>query len=66
MDERKGAVCTLCGKPLGKAWKKLIVREAEERRRSIQLYTQKDWDICEACEERFEDFVERCREAADV
>lgn len=42
MDERKGAVCTLCGKPLGKAWKKLIVREAEERRHSIQLYTQKD------------------------
>lgn len=54
--------CSLCGKQLGRTWKKIIVRDAEERQRSIQLCTQRAWDICDDCDERFERFVKECTE----
>lgn len=57
------AKCSVCKKQLGPTWKKIIVRDAEERQRSIQLCTQKTWDVCKDCETQIEQIVKKFAEA---
>ena len=57
--------CSLCGRELGKSFKRIVVRDAEVRSSSLQLYTLVDMDACEGCMGRFLDFQEQCRLSAD-
>ena len=57
--------CTLCGRELGMSYRKLILRDAEERGHSTQLFTVGEMDICDECKVRFDDFMERCRLSAE-
>lgn len=80
MRKDKKARCSLCGRELGKSFKKIIVREkvnwlegpreaglghVEVRGSSQQLFTLCNMDLCAGCMDRFDDFQERCRLSAD-
>lgn len=57
--------CGLCGRETGESFRRIIIRDAEERGNSIQLFAVGEQDICAGCWERFGDFVERCRLSAE-
>lgn len=65
MKKARTPACSLCGRELGGEYKKIILRQAANRGKCVQICTVGEADMCRACEERFLDFQERCRLSAD-